>query len=67
MMTNRTKRQAMRGNGAATIWSLVQLAGLHTRGYCPSSVSLSSAFGVLGNRLEATALGLISDQRQLHL
>lgn len=68
MMTNRTKRQAMRDNGAATIWSLVKLAGLHTCvGYCPSSLKPIAAFGVLGNRLEQAEVGLISDQRQMHL
>ena len=70
MLMNRTKRQTRRA-GAATpttfMWSGGELAGLHTSAYCPSSISLSLAFGVLGNRPGQLEVVQISDQRQVHL
>jgi hypothetical protein len=68
MLTNRTKREAMRGTGATTLWSFAtKLAGLHPSVYCPSSLSLSLAVGGGGNRPGQLEVAQISDQRQLHL
>jgi len=68
MTMNRTKRDMMRGTGAGDLWSFAAtLAGLHRSVYCPSSISLSLAVDVLGNRPEAAEVGQISDERQLHL
>jgi hypothetical protein len=68
MTMNRTKRDMMRGTGAGDLWSFAaNAAGLHSSVYCPSSITLSLAVGVLGNRPEAVEVGQISDQRQLHL
>ena len=68
MTMNRTKRDMMRGTGAGDLWSFAAtLAGLHRSVYCPSSISLSLAVGVLGNRPGQSEVGEISDERQLHL
>ena len=58
----------MRGTGAATLWSLsTPLAGLPLSVFCPSSLSLSLAFGVFGEKPGQAEIGQISDDRQLHL
>ena len=57
----------MSATGAATKWSAATLVELRLSAYCPSSLSQSIAFGVLGNQPGQTEVGQISDQRQMHL
>ena len=57
----------MSATGAATKWSAATLVELHLSAYCPSSLSQSIAFGVLGNKPGQSEVGQISDQRQMHL